>query len=107
MQQKFFVCLVEIVRGRLRVLRRGESSRKKRWKTKRAYQKFLKNPYQAGKDVLDPVCSIQLQCNQSSLDVFKAKTLCDPSHDTPLPPLDGLPPTPALPKVFNSLNFKP
>ena len=36
------------------LLRRSESSRKRRWKIKKANQQFLKNPYQAGKAVLDP-----------------------------------------------------
>ena len=50
--------LLENVRTRLQILRRNESSRKRRWKIKKANQQFLKNPYQAGKDVLDPKCEI-------------------------------------------------
>ena len=69
---------------------------------KKASQQVLKNLYQAGKAVLDPKCSIQLQCNQSLLDTFKAEILSDPSHNIPLPPLDGLPPAPTLPKDFGS-----
>ena len=50
--------LLENVRTRLQILRRNESSRKRRWKIKKVNQQFLKNPYQAGKDVLDPKCEI-------------------------------------------------
>ena len=50
--------LLENVRTRLQILRRNESSRKRWWKIKKVNQQFLKNPYQAGKDVLDPKCEI-------------------------------------------------
>ena len=88
------------------LLRRSESSRKRRWKIKKANQQFLKNPYQAGKAVLDPKYEIQLQCDQSLLDTFKAKILSDPSHNIPLPPLDGLPPAPTLLKNFDSTSVR-
>ena len=98
--------LLENVRTRLRILRRSECSRKRRWKIKKANQQFLKNPYQTGKAVLDPKCEIQLQCDQSLLDTFKAKILPDPSHNIPLPPLDGLPPAPTLLKDFGSTSVR-
>ena len=98
--------LLENVRTRLRILRHSESSRKRRWKIKKANQQFLKNPYQAGKAVLDPKCEIQLQCDQSSLDTFKAKILSDPSRNIPLPPLDGLHPAPTLLKNFDSTSVR-
>ena len=37
---------------------------------------------------------IQLQCDQSLLDIFKAEILSDPSHNILLLSLDGLPPAP-------------
>ena len=98
--------LLENVRTRLQILHRNESSRKRRWKIKKANQQFLKNPYQAGKAVLDPKYEIQLQCDQSLLDTFKAKILSDPSHNIPLPPLDGLPPAPTLLKNFDSTSVR-
>ena len=91
---------------RLGILCRSETSRKRRWKIKKANQQFLKNPYQAGKALLDPKCEIQLQCHQSLLDTFKAKILSDPSHNIPLPPLDGLPPAPTLLKNFDSTSVR-
>ena len=74
-------------------------------KIKKVNQKFLENPYQAGKDMLDPKCAIQLRCDQSSLDTFNVKTLSDPSHNILLPPLVGLPP-PTLLKDFNSTSVR-
>ena len=56
--------------------------------------------------MLDPKCEIQLQCDQSLLDTFKAKILSDPSHNIPLPPLDGLPPAATLLKDFNSTSVR-
>ena len=52
--------LLENVRTRLPILHRSESSRKRRWKIRKANQEFLKNPYQAGKARLDPKYEIQL-----------------------------------------------
>ena len=98
--------LLEYVRKRLRILRRSESSMKRRWKIKKANQQFLKNQYQAGKAELDSKCEIQLQCDQSLLDTFKSKILSDPSRNIPLPPLDGLPPTLTLLKDFDSTSVR-
>ena len=98
--------LLDHVKQKLRSHRRGETSRKRRWKIKKANQAFLKNPFQAGKKVLDPDCNIQLQCQQTILDGFKSNTLADNIRDTPLTALDGLPPAPALCHEFNSSNFK-
>ena len=56
--------------------------------------------------MLEPKCAIQLQCDQSLLDTFKAKTLPDLSHNIPLPLLDQLPPAPTLLKDFNSTSAR-
>ena len=56
--------------------------------------------------MLDPKCTIQLQCDQSLLDTFKAEILFDPSHKILLPPLDGLPPAPTLLKDFDSTSVR-
>ena len=98
--------LLDNVRARLRVLRRGESSRKKRWKIKQANQAFLKNPFDAGKKVLDPICNKVLQCSSSQLDLFKTKNLFDQSKDIPLTSLSGLPEPPILKSNFKCSNFK-
>ena len=98
--------LLDIVRSRLRVLRRGESSRKRRWKTKKAKEAFLKNPYEAGKNILDPICTANLECTQSKLDLFKASNLSDKLCNNPLPPLEDLPPPPILTVDSKFYNFK-
>ena len=46
--------LLGIGQSRLRVLHGNEISRKRRWKIKQANEAVLKNPYEAGKSVLDP-----------------------------------------------------
>ena len=88
--------LLDNVRARLRVLRRGESSRKRRWKIKQANQAFLKNPFEAGKKVLDPICNKVLQCTSSQLDFTKSKNLYDEKKNRPLTSLSGLPEHPTL-----------
>ena len=65
----------------------------------------MKNPYTAGKEVLDPKCNIQFQCSKSSLDSFKSLSLSDNNCFTPLPPLEGLPPDPIISHAFNSSNL--
>ena len=52
--------LLNDVRARLARLRKGERNRKRRWKRKQANLRFSRNPYQAGKDVLDPKCFASL-----------------------------------------------
>ena len=100
------ISLLESVRQRLRNFRRGEKNRKKRWKVKHAYQSFLKNPYDAGKMVLDPKCDVKLNCDKSFLDQFKFKNLSDPLRNFPLPQLDGLPPVPECNSPFDNSNLK-
>ena len=72
----------------------GESSMKKIYKVMESNQQFLKDHYQFWKDVLHPKCAIQLQCDQSLLDTFIAKTLSEPPHNILLSSLDGSPPPP-------------
>ena len=70
--------------------------------TKRKATNNFWNPYQVRKNVFDPKCAIQLQCNQSLLATFKAKTLSNPSHSILLPLLDELSTAPTLLKDFDS-----
>ena len=98
--------LLDLVRQRLRNFRRGEKNRKKRWKVKQAYKFFSKNPYEAGKRVLDPKCETKLNCSKSSLDQFKSDNLSDPLYKVPLPQLEGLPPAPECNSLFNNSSLK-
>ena len=94
--------LLNQVQSKLRCLRRGESSRKRRWKIKKANQDFFKNPYNAGKKVLDPDCNFQLECQKTVLDNFKSCSLFDEAYNIPLSSLEGLPPPPKTSFEFNS-----
>ena len=94
--------LLNNVKSKLRAHRRGESSRKRRWKIKKANQDFLKNPFVAAKNVLDPKCDIQLQCQKSALNNFKSNSLADSNFNIPFSSLEGLPPAPVISSEFKS-----
>ena len=98
--------LLDIVRKRLRNFRHREKNRKKRWKIRHSSKAFNKNPYETGKNVLDPKCEVKLKCNKIALDKFKSNTLADPFYQQPLPPLKGLPSSPVPNFNFNSSNLK-
>ena len=98
--------LLAVVRRRLQNFRRGEKNRKKRWKIKKSFQSFTKNPFEAGKRVLDPSCHVTLKCDRATLDLFKSNTLNDPLFNTPLPPLEGLPSAPLPDFNFNNSSLK-
>ena len=98
--------LLESVRVRLRNLRKKENKRKKRWKANTAFRDWKRNPFQAGKDVLDPKCDTNLKCARSVLDAFKLVTVSDALVDSSLSPIDGLPPSPSISIPFDSSSFK-
>ena len=50
--------LLSQVKSKIKLLRRAENGRKKRWKFKKAQAAFRSNPYRAEKSLLDPNCSI-------------------------------------------------
>ena len=89
----------------LRNIRKGEHNRKKRWKIKNANKSFFQNPYQAGKNILDPKCNIKLTVDKGTLDKHKASSVADPLHNIPLPPLKDLPEQPNILKGFNTSKF--
>ena len=76
-----------LAQSRSRVLHLNETSRK----IKQADKAFSKNPYEAGKSVLDPKCEVRLKCEKSSLDNFKIQSFSDAFGDVPLPPLKCFP----------------
>ena len=104
--RKHLQSLLDVVRKHLQNFRRGERNRKRRWKTKNAYQSFRKNSFEAGKKVSDPKCDIKLNCTRSTLDLFKSTTLSDAFQNIPLPPLNGLPSAPTPTYKFNNANLK-
>ena len=94
--------LLQSVKARLASLRRSERNRKRRWKRKQAILRFSKNPYQAGKDVLDPKCFASLSVEKGVLDDHKASIVSDQSQHMPLPLLEGLPPAPTSNVLFDT-----
>ena len=90
-EQQSLQALLKGVMEKLRNIRRGERNRKKRWKIKNANKSFFRNPYIAGKSILDPKCNIKLNVAKDTLDKHKASSINDPLHNIPLPPLDDLP----------------
>ena len=98
--------LLNLVRRCLQNFRRGEKSRKRRWKVKQANQAFVRNPYEAGRRVLHPNIEANLKCSRSSLDQFKLNTLSDPLHNVPLELFNGFPSAPACAFDFDNSNIK-
>ena len=104
-EQQSILALLKGVMAKLRNIRRGERNRKKRWKIKNANKSFFRNPYIAGKSILDPKCNIKLNVDKDTLDKHKASSVNDPLHNIPLPPLDDLPEPPSFLRDFNSSKF--
>ena len=69
---------------------------------KKARNDFKRNPYKAGKSLLDPKCFVSLKVDQANLDQHKASSLNDQSYNVPLGQLEGLPPQPQLTKMFKN-----
>ena len=90
--------LLSQVKSKIKLLRRSENGRKKRWKFKKAQAAFRSNPYRAGKSLLDPKCSTTLQVEQSVLDSHKSSSVSDKFFDIPLRALEGLPESPSISK---------
>ena len=89
-QKKALDHLLLHVRSKIRSLRKAEKSRKRRWLLKKARNDFKRNPYKAGKSLLDPKCFVSLKVDQANLDQYKASSLNDQSYNVPLGRLEGL-----------------
>ena len=99
--------LLKPIKEKLKTLRRSEKHRKKRWLFKKAPSSFRSNPYQAGKDLLDPKSNLGLCMAQAALDEYKSGIVEDLNYNTPLDNLEGLPPDPTIKEPFLSkfLNY--
>ena len=97
---------LKTVKEKIKHLRKGERNRKKRWKRKKALSSFSKNPYFAGKEILNPRCPSSLNISKPEMDDFKRTNLSDPFYSEPLPNLEGLPPNPSLKKKFDDSSLK-
>ena len=92
--------LLKPIREKIKTLRRSEKHRKKRWLFKKAQTAFKSNPYQAGKNLLDPKLNVALCVSQAVLDNHKEGIVKDTNYNVPLEPLDGLPPDPEVQVPF-------
>ena len=101
-EKKGLESLLADIRGKLCKFRRGECNRKRCWKLKCASHAVFNNPYQAGKDVLDPKSNVKLETDKDSLDKHKSSSVADPLCNFPLLTLEGLPPAPLTESAFNS-----
>ena len=82
--------ILKKLKQQLKIARRAENSRKRRWKRKKARQSFFKNPFEAAKNVLSPKVEGQLRVEKIILDDFLTSVLSDQDQQTPLGMLDGL-----------------
>ena len=99
--------LLAPIKEKIRNFRRAEKHTKKRWLFKKSQEKFRKNPYQAGKELLHSKPDAKLTVDHFRLDKFKSASVEDKFYDAPLNPLEGLPSSPNLKVPFSSksLNF--
>lgn len=93
------------VKKKLRVLRKAERSRKRRWNKKCARKSFVSNPYSAGKNLLCPKVMVSLEIEQQLLDNHKTDLVFDSLFDQPLPDLNDLPAPPSF-KSCKPFSFK-
>ena len=93
------------VKCQIRSLRKAEKTCKHRWFIKRAKNEINPNPYNVGKNLLDPKCYCSLKVDQEALDQHKSSNLFDNNYDIPLGNLEGLPSEPLLLKKFNKSFF--
>ena len=90
------------IKDKIRNFSRAEKHWNRRCLFKKLQQKFHKNPYQAGKELLDSKSDAKLTVDQSTLDKFKSASVEDKFYDVPLNPLEGLPSPPNLKVPFSS-----
>ena len=104
-QQTALTQLLISIKCKIRSLRKAGNARKCCWLIKRAKNKFNVNPYEAGKNLLDPKCYYSLNVDQQTLDQHKSSNLVDKNYDIPLGNLENLPPEPSLLKKLNKVSF--
>ena len=69
------------VRSKIRSLCKAEKSCKRHWLLKKAHNDSKRNPYKAGKSLLDPKCFVSLKVDQANFDQHKAFSLNDQSYN--------------------------
>ena len=94
--------LLSQTREKLRKVRKSCKARIRRAKVRAASRAFVRNPTQAGKDILHPKSSARLTISMADLDRHKESVLADPMKSIPLEPLEGLPDPPPIKHKFSS-----
>ena len=97
--------LLETVRGKLRANRRSERRMRRRNQCRAAFRLFKRDPFSAGRQVLDAKTNTRLEVSQQVLDAHLSEVCHDPLKDIPLQPLEGLPPTPKVKRKFPTGGF--
>ena len=78
--------LLPPIKDKIRNFRHAEKHRKKRWLFKKSQKK---NPYQAGKELLNSMSDAKCTVDQLTLDKVKSAYVEDKFYDAPLHPLEG------------------
>ena len=94
--------ILDSTRKELRSIRKKDNCRKKRWLRNRDRKKFKKDPFKAGKDLLNAKSSVSLSVSQDLLDAHMAPLYEDKLRDLPLPPLLGLPKSVTITSKFDA-----
>ena len=74
-EQKIALDQLLHVRSKMRSLHEAEKSHKRPWLLKKACNDFKRNPYKAGKSLLDPKCFVSLKVDQANLDQHRDSSL--------------------------------
>ena len=75
--------MVEI-KNQTRKVKRANNSIKKRWRRKKARERFYRNPYEAGKELLEPQTKMELKVSQEELNRVLVTMAVDPDREVPL-----------------------
>ena len=99
------LALLDAVRIKLRIERKKERHTRRKWKAKILYRKFIKDPFDAGRQILSPSPNCKLVVDQETMDLHLENVCGDSERDIPLPPLEGLPEPPKIKKKFQVGGF--
>ena len=93
-------------REKLRKLRKSNRSRKARWRTKQQRAAFIRNPFQAAKDLLSKKVSTPLAIDKETLDKNLKESLSDPMKGIPIELLSDHPEAPPLLSEMSNKSFR-
>ena len=97
--------LLDERKQRLKILRKLETNRKRRWRRKHIRKDFYKDPFKAAKEVLKPRVCCELNVSKEQLDNYVNKVTGDPLKEVPLGEIEGLQPLALDVGKFNNSKF--